>query len=127
MFEVFLDTVKNIILTSGFLNITWQQILMILISCVLIYLAIGKQFEPLLLLPIAFGMLLTNIPIAGLYHPEFFAGKTVDFAGIFSKKGLIDFLYLGVKLGIYPPIIFLGIGAMTDFTPLISNPKSVCL
>ncbi|MBQ3554255.1 MAG: sodium ion-translocating decarboxylase subunit beta [Clostridia bacterium] len=104
---------------------------MIAISCLLIYLAIGKQFEPLLLLPIAFGMLLSNLPGAGIMHNEFFVSDDpnfhMDFGTILSKGGLLDLLYLGVKLGIYPPLIFLGIGTMTDFSPLIANPKSLLL
>ncbi len=112
--------------------------LMIIIACVLLYLAIVKKFEPLLLLPIAFGMLLTNLPMfansgAILMHPEFFTDPEYLIDGhlnmelIFSQGGLLDLLYLGVKLGIYPPLIFLGIGVMTDFGPLIANPKSILL
>ena len=113
--------------------------LMIAIACVLLYLAIVKQYEPLLLLPIAFGMLLTNLPMfsessAIMMHNEFFTdpaymidGKYIDIQMIASKGGLLDLLYLGVKLGIYPPLIFLGIGTMTDFGPLIANPKSILL
>ena len=106
------------------------NLIMIAIACVLIYLAVVKEYEPLLLLPIAFGMLLTNLPISGLYHPEFFSatdGSIAPFSEIIKKGGLIDWLYLGVKLGIYPSLIFLGIGAMTDFGPLIANPKSLLL
>ncbi len=112
--------------------------LMIIIACVLLYLAIVKQFEPLLLLPIAFGMLLSNLPMfansgAIMMHPEFFTDPAymvdghLDIAHIFANGGLLDLLYLGVKLGIYPPLIFLGIGVMTDFGPLIANPKSIIL
>ena len=112
--------------------------LMIIIACVLLYLAIVKQFEPLLLLPIAFGMLLSNLPMfansgAIMMHPEYFTDPQylidghIDMNLIFSKGGLLDLLYLGVKLGIYPPLIFLGIGVMTDFGPLIANPKSIIL
>ena len=102
---------------------------MILIACVLLYLAIVKKFEPLLLLPIAFGMLLTNLPGAELYHSDIYAGGHVDWAVLADPKncGLLDYLYLGVKLGIYPCLIFMGIGAMTDFGPLIANPKSLIL
>ncbi len=113
----------------GFYQITQQplQLVMILIACVLLYLAIVKKFEPLLLLPIAFGMLLTNLPGAGLYHEEIFAGGHVNWAVLGDPKqaGLIDYLYLGVKCGIYPCLIFMGVGAMTDFGPLIANPKSL--
>ncbi|MBR5804552.1 MAG: sodium ion-translocating decarboxylase subunit beta [Clostridia bacterium] len=100
---------------------------MIVIACVLLYLAIVKKFEPLLLLPIAFGMLLTNLPGAGLYHEEIFAGGHVNWTVLGDPKqaGLIDYLYLGVKCGIYPCLIFMGVGAMTDFGPLIANPKSL--
>ncbi len=112
--------------------------LMIIIACVLLYLAIVKKFEPLLLLPIAFGMLLSNLPMfanssAIMMHPEFFTDPKylidghLDMQRIFSEGGLLDMLYLGVKLGIYPPLIFLGIGVMTDFGPLIANPKSILL
>ena len=103
-------------------------LVMIVVACALFYLAIVKKFEPLLLLPIAFGMLLTNLPGAGMYHPEFFEGGHVhwdNFAG--SSAGLLDYLYLGVKLGIYPCLIFVGVGAMTDFGPLLANPKSLLL
>ena len=113
----------------GFYQITQQplQLVMILIACVLLYLAIVKKIEPLLLLPIAFGMLLTNLPGAGLYHEEIFAGGHVNWAVLGDPKqaGLIDYLYLGVKCGIYPCLIFMGVGAMTDFGPLIANPKSL--
>ena len=114
-------------------------ILMIAIACVLLYLAIVKKFEPLLLLPIAFGMLLTNLPMikdssAIMMHTEWFTdtqymidGKYIDIGMICRKGGLLDLLYLGVKLGIYPPLIFVGIGCMTDFGPLIANPKSILL
>ena len=112
--------------------------LMIIIACVLLYLAIVKQFEPLLLMPIAFGMLLSNLPMfansgAIMMHPEYFTDSQylidghLDMNLIFTQGGLLDLLYLGVKLGIYPPLIFLGIGCMTDFGPLIANPKSIVL
>ncbi len=99
---------------------------MILVSFVLMYLAIGRGFEPLLLLPIAFGMFLTNIPNANLYHTLIFINETghIDWSLLAETGGLLDYLYLGVKLGIYPPLIFLGVGCMTDFGPLIANPKS---
>ncbi len=125
--DVFVETIQGIINSSGFTAMTWQQGVMILVSFVLLYLAIAKKFEPLLLLPIAFGMFLANLPMSGLYHPELFAGVTVDYGAVLQKGGLLDMLYLGVKLGIYPPLIFLGIGCMTDFGPLIANPKSFLL
>ncbi|MDL2217260.1 sodium ion-translocating decarboxylase subunit beta [Christensenellaceae bacterium OttesenSCG-928-M15] len=109
---------------SGF---DWRSLVMIAVACVLLYLAIVKGFEPLLLVPIGFGMLLTNLPGAGLYHTEFFTGGSVDWATLAKDGGLIDFLYLGIKLGIYPSLIFMGVGAMTDFGPLIANPKSLLL
>ncbi len=135
----FIDSILGVFENSGFKEIFggdnfanggWRYLVMYLIVGVLFYLAIVKKFEPLLLLPIAFGMLLTNLPGAGLYHSEFFindTGAPINIQQIVEKGGLIDFLYLGVKLGIYPPLIFLGVGAMTDFTPLISNPKSLLL
>ncbi|MGI6030595.1 MAG: sodium ion-translocating decarboxylase subunit beta [Eubacteriales bacterium] len=119
-------------------------IVMMLISFVLMYLAIVKGFEPLLLLPIAFGMLLTNLPNANLMHLDWFINEdyfisqalpadpshshlVMNMQMIFTEGGLLDLLYLGVKLGIYPPLIFLGIGCMTDFGPLIANPKTFLL
>ena len=107
----------------------WRYGVMLLISFVLLYLAIVKKFEPLLLMPIAFGMLLTNLPGAGMFHAELFAGGHVHWAdfALGSGVGLLDYLYLGVKLGIYPCLIFIGVGAMTDFGPLIANPTSLLL
>ena len=109
-----------------------KTLAMYLIVGVLVYLAIKKQYEPLLLLPIAVGMLLTNLPGAELFHMELFINEAdpqakVIIQDVFNRGGLIDLLYLGVKFGIYPSLIFIGIGAMTDFTPLISNPKSIFL
>ncbi len=106
---------------------SWKYLVMIALACVLLYLAIVKKFEPLLLMPIAFGMLLTNLPSAGLYNRAIFAEGHIDWSMLLSQGGLIDYLYLGVKLGIYPSLIFLGVGAMTDFGPLIANPKSLLL
>lgn len=100
---------------------------MIAIACVLFYLAVVKGFEPMLLLPIAFGMVLANLPGAGVFHADYFNKETIDYGEVLHSGGLLDLLYLGVKLGIYPPLIFLGIGAMTDFGPLIANPKSILL
>ena len=110
-----------------FTNMGWGNVVMILIAFVLLYLAIKHKFEPLLLLTIAFGMLLTNLPGANMYHPELFAGGHVHWDIFVANAGLLDYLYLGVKLGIYPCLIFLGVGAMTDFGPLIANPKSFLL
>lgn len=109
----------------------WKTVVMIVIACFLLYLAIVKKFEPLLLLPIAFGMLLTNLLGAEIYHEALFEGGHVHwdmFGGAGDiTPGLVDYLYLGVKLGIYPCLIFIGVGAMTDFGPLIANPKSLLL
>ena len=127
MLETVLNTIKDLIAVSGFVNVEWTQLIMIAVACFLSYLAIAKGYEPLLLLPIAFGMLLTNIPGAELFHMEFYVEKYVDYGRVLKEGGLLDILYLGVKLGIYPPLIFLGIGTMTDFGPLISNPKSFLL
>ena len=127
MFEVFVQSVQGLIADSGFVNVQWQQLVMIGIACVLAYLAIAKGFEPLLLLPIAFGMLLTNIPNSGLFHMDLFIGNDIDYGAVLHEGGLLDILYMGVKLGVYPPLIFLGIGTMTDFGPLIANPKSFLL
>ena len=108
-------------------NMGWGSLIMICVAFFLLYLAIKHKFEPLLLLTIAFGMLLTNLPGANLYHTELFAGGHVHWDIFVAKAGLLDYLYLGVKLGIYPCLIFLGVGAMTDFGPLIANPKSFLL
>ena len=107
----------------------YKTLIMYVIVGVLMYLAIAKGFEPLLLLPIAFGMLLANLPGAELFHKEWFINteSVINWAEIGQHGGLMDFLYLGVKLGIYPSLIFLAVGAMTDFTPLIANPKSLLM
>ena len=128
--EVFFESIQGLINDSGFINLDWKSLVMIGISCVIVLLAVVKQFEPLLLLPIAFGMLLTNIPCPAefqIFHMDFFVGKEIDFGKVLHEGGLLDILYLGVKLGVYPPLIFLGIGTMTDFGPLIANPKSFLL
>ena len=119
-------------LFGGDLLFFLKTLAMYLIVGVLVYFAIKKQYEPLLLLPIAVGMLLTNLPGAELFHMDLFINESdphakVIIQDVFNKGGLIDLLYLGVKFGIYPSLIFIGIGAMTDFTPLISNPKSIFL
>lgn len=130
MFSKFLDTLIGILNDSGFaaffVGDGWKYAVMIAIACGLLYLAIVKKFEPLLLLPIAFGMLLANLPGADVYHPELWT-TPIDFGDVLHDGGVLDILYIGVKLGVYPPLIFLGIGAMTDFGPLISNPKSFLL
>ncbi len=141
-----LETIQNFIDTTGVMRLLgdgdwWKILVMWGIAFLLIYLAIVKKFEPLLLMPIAFGMLLANLPGANLIHTEFFfdeyyltaeqiaAGEHASMftmiETVINKGGLIDILYLGVKLGIYPSLIFMGVGAMTDFTALIANPKSL--
>ena len=126
------ESISKFLNDTGFARLVegnWLCLVMIAVACLLFYLAIVKKFEPLLLLPIAFGMLLTNLPGAGLYHPELFEGGHIhwpDFANA-NNVGLLDYIYLGVKLGIYPCVIFIGVGAMTDFGPLLANPKSFLL
>ena len=156
-----MDGIINFLQQTGFYIVQQNplSLIMLVVSCVLLYLAIVKQFEPLLLLPIAFGMLLTNLPGAGMFHEvlfanghvqwELFGGATVtqeiideiaaggateniinELTGLLGTSisvGLLDVLYLGVKLGVYPCLIFVGVGAMTDFGPLIANPKSLLL
>ena len=155
-----MDAIMNFIQATGFYQIAtgdWKVLIMMVIAFVLLYLAIVKKFEPLLLLPIAFGMLITNLPGAEMYHEILFAGGHVNWAffggapitaeflaeleelgvseavrntvtvGETISVGLIDVLYLGVKLGIYPCLIFMGVGAGTDFGPLIANPKTLLL
>lgn len=143
-----LDSIKTFLGTTGIAQLLeqenwWQYLVMYAIVGALFYLAIVKKFEPLLLMPIAFGMLLANLPGANLIHLEYFfdahyvelgeiaAGEHVSMQRmiqeVINKGGLLDILYLGVKLGIYPSLIFMGVGAMTDFTPLIANPKSLLM
>ena len=156
-----MDAILNFITSTGFYQFTqggnWKCLIMIVIACILLYLGIVKKFEPLLLVPIAFGMLVTNLPGAEMYHEILFAGGHIHWdlfggaeitqafldglaaegvseavlatvaVGETISVGLIDVLYLGVKLGIYPCLIFMGVGAMTDFGPLIANPKSLLL
>lgn len=121
--------------TSFFVGTGWKNLVMLGIGCVLLYLAIKKEYEPLLLLPIAFGMILTNLPGAGLFHTEMWNEEFLNpdspyyhsYRHVLAEGGLLDILYIGVKAGIYPCLIFLGVGAMTDFGPLIANPKSLLL
>ena len=121
--------------TSFFVGEGWKNAVMILIACFLLYLAIKKEYEPLLLLPIAFGMLLSNIPGAGLFHTSMWNDEFLNpdspyfhsYRHVMAEGGLLDVLYIGVKSGVYPCLIFLGVGAMTDFGPLIANPKSLLL
>ena len=126
-----IDTLLNFLETTGVAQMIsgglWKNLIMIGLSFVLVYLAIHKKFEPLLLLPIAIGMLLTNLPGLNMFHLDFFIGKDLSFSQVLHDGGFLDLLYLGVKLGIYPSLIFIGIGAMTDFGPLIANPKSLLL
>ncbi len=119
---------------SGFTAGGWQNLVMIIIACVLLYLGIVKQFEPLLLVGIAFGCLLSNLPMGGLYHDELWqAFMNPDspayhsYGAILKEGGLLDIFYIGVKTSLYPCLIFMGVGAMTDFGPLLSNPKSLLL
>ena len=113
----FIKVVGTMMQQSGFAALTWQQLVMFLISFVLIYLAVVKQFEPLLLLPIAFGMFLTNLPLAGLMKE----------AEPWYTSGVLRIIYNGIKSNLFPCLIFMGIGAMTDFGPLIANPISLLL
>ena len=130
-----IDGILNFLKQTGFYLFSegnnWKMLIMICIACFLCFLAIVEKFEPLLLLPIAVGMLLTNLPGIEVFHEELFAGGHVHWEMFADYEnftaGLIDILYLGVKLGIYPCLIFIGVGAMTDFGPLISNPKSLLL
>ena len=131
-----LQSILNFLETTGVARLFetddwWKTLVMIGLSFVLIYFAIVKKYEPLLLLPIAIGMLLTNLPGGGLFHLEMWTNKDITVVEsikmAISEGGFLDLLYMGVKLGIYPCIIFMGIGAMTDFSPLISNPKSLLI
>ncbi len=118
-----------------FINFTtsgWQNIVMIIVACLLLFLGIAKRFEPLLLVGIAFGMLLTNLPNSGVYTPELWISEAatangVDYGEVLRHGGLIDVLYIGVKTGVYPSLIFIGVGAMTDFGPMLARPSSLLL
>lgn len=135
------ETLKELWGTSGFANFTWQNVVMILIAFVLLFLAIKKKFEPLLLVGIAFGMLLTNLPVGNvsdsIFHANWWNGispealdpdtHAINYTYILQNGGLLDILYIGVKTGVYPCLIFIGVGAMTDFGPLIADPKSLLL
>ena len=128
MIDSLLNFLKGTGVSRLFGDAEWYKLLaMFLIAFVLVYLAIAKKYEPLLLLPIAIGMFLTNLPGANLFHMEFFLAESIDYMQVLHDGGLLDLLYLGVKLGIYPCLIFIGIGAMTDFSPLIANPQSLLI
>ena len=121
-------------LSAGFGDGGWQNLVMLIIACVLLYLAIVKKFEPLLLCGIAFGCLLSNLPMGGLYHQELWTAFMDEaspfyhsYGEIMRHGGLLDIFYIGVKTSLYPCLIFMGVGAMTDFGPLLSNPKSLLL
>ena len=121
-------------LSAGFSAGGWQNLVMLAISCVLLYLGIVKKFEPLLMCGIAFGCLLTNLPMGGLYHDELWqafmdpnSAAYHSYGAIMREGGLLDIFYIGVKTSLYPCLIFMGVGAMTDFGPLLSNPKSLLL
>ena len=129
-----LTNISEIFAKSGWAQIFfteggWKYAVMLAVACVLLYLAIVKQFEPLLLLPIGFGMLMTNLPLDGIFHMDIFINETnhINWEMLGMSGGMVDYIYLGVKLGIYPPLIFLGIGTMTDFEPLIARPSSLLL
>ena len=130
--KIFVDLAKG----SGFANMSWGNLVMIILACFFLFLGIKKKFEPLLLVGIAFGMLLTNLPVANqsdlIYHPEWWIGDDaiahgVNYLNVLQHGGLLDVLYIGVKTGVYPCLIFIGVGAMTDFGPMIANPKSLLL
>jgi carboxybiotin decarboxylase len=128
----FLESLGRFVLTMGVAGFTWQQSVMLVVACILIYLALRKGFEPLLLVPIGFGVLLGNLPLTGLMDPPVYHTVINPQTGehvheLKQLGGLLYYIYQGVKLGIYPPLIFLGVGAMTDFGPLIANPKSILL
>src|SRR5680860_930827 len=127
----------DVVSSTGVANATPGNLVMILVGCALLYLAIVKKFEPLLLLPIGIGAILTNIPVSGIFHSEIWLGpaglgpgewgKSDIFQALVEHGGLVDWLYMGVKFGIFPPLIFMGVGAMTDFGPLLANPKTILL
>ena len=123
--ELFTGTIGGIIGTSGFALMDIKSLIMIAVSCLLLYLGIVKKFEPLLLIGIAFGMLLTNLPGSEIYHTEMWITETINYGEVLRHGGLLDITYIGVKTGLYPSLIFMGVGAMTDFGPLIARPSSL--
>lgn len=122
--DLITGVISGLASSSGFATMDWRQLVMLVVSCVLLYLGIVKKFEPLLLVGIAFGMLLTNLPGAGVFHPELW-GVDVNYGTVLHDGGLLDLMYIGVKTGLYPSLIFMGVGAMTDFSPLIARPSSL--
>ena len=133
-----LGTLNSLITESGFAGFFqaggWKNLIMIAVACVLLYMGIKKKFEPLLLVGIAFGVLLTNIPGAGLYDPQLWSDFLTEgtaayhsYSYVATHGGLLDILYMGVKAGLYPSLIFIGVGASTDFGPLLANPKTLLL
>ncbi|MEG1528357.1 MAG: sodium ion-translocating decarboxylase subunit beta [Clostridia bacterium] len=123
-----IEIFKNLWLTSGFATMDYRQAIMIVIAGLLLFLGIAKKFEPLLLVGIAIGMLLTNLPNSNVYTPSLWAGSgKIDYVKVLNDGGLLDIMYIGVKTGLYPCLIFIGIGAMTDFGPLISAPRNLLL
>ena len=131
--QAILTNLQSILANSGFAQFFveggYRYVIMIAVACILLYLAIVHKFEPLLLLPIGFGMLMANLPLDNIIHMEIFLNETghINWEMLGNSGGLADYLYLGVKLGIYPPLIFLGIGTMTDFEPLIARPSSLLM
>lgn len=127
--EMIKDLVIGLWESSGLALLTWQNAVMLLVSCVLLYFAIAKKCEPLLLVPIAFGILLANLPGAGIMDDSvgLFGGEAVNASGHWYDSGVLRIIYAGVKSSVFPCLIFLGIGAMTDFGPLLSNPVSLLL
>ena len=126
--QLFVDLATESGFAGLFTGDGWQNLVMIIIALVLLFLGIVKKFEPLLLVGIAFGMLLSNLPLGEVYHPEMWnTAGNVDYVNVLQKGGLVDVLYIGVKTGVYPCLIFIGVGAMTDFGPMIANPKSLLL
>ncbi len=118
---------SNLWESTGLVSIDWRQIVMLVIAGVLFFLAIAKKFEPLLLVGIAFGMLLTNLPGVTLFTPDIWISGKVDYLAVLQSGRLLDILYIGVKTGVFPCLIFMGVGAMTDFGPMLANPKSLIL
>ena len=116
--QYIMDTLANLADQSAFASIGWRNYVMIVVACIFLYLAIRKEYEPLLLLPIAFGMLLVNL------FPGIMDKPSVDALGNEVAGGLLHYFYLGDELGIWPSVVFLGVGTMTDFGPLMANPRS---